>query len=214
MLLFITGLHTDLKQFLRYMLPASLVAVVGAIAPLLLGVGIVYIPFFQKLSVDHPMASPLVPALFVGVILMATSIGITARVLGDIEKLDTAEGVTILGAAVLDDVLGIIALAVVGAIAATGTVSVGEAGWVTAKALGIWILLTGATLLLARPIEKVITRIPYGGTMVALALAIAFVSSGLAEFFGLAFIIGAYSVGLGLSQTRMAHRLMEDASAD
>jgi Kef-type K+ transport system membrane component KefB len=208
-LLFITGLHTDLKQFLRYILPASLVAVVGAFAPFVLGVGIVYIPFFQKLSVDHPMSSPLVPALFVGVILMATSIGITARVLGDIEKLDTAEGVTILGAAVLDDVLGIIALAVVGAIAARGTVSAGEAGWVTGKALGIWILLTGGTLLLARPIERFLTRIPYGGTMVALALAIAFIASGLAEFFGLAFIIGAYSVGLGLSQTRMSHRLME-----
>ncbi|HEX8521098.1 MAG TPA: cation:proton antiporter [Tepidisphaeraceae bacterium] len=208
-LLFITGLHTDLKQFLRYVFPATLVAVAGALIPFALGMGVVYIPMFGDLSTAHPSASPLVPALFVGVILMATSIGITARVLSDIEKLDTPEGVTILGAAVLDDVLGIIALAIVGGIAARGSISAGEVGLVTLKALGVWIVLTAAILVLAKPIERVMTRIPYGGTMIALALALAFICSGIAEFFGLAFIIGAYSVGLGLSRTKMSHKLME-----
>jgi Kef-type K+ transport system membrane component KefB len=208
-LLFITGLHTDLKQFLKYVLPAALVAFAGALVPFALGVGVVYIPMFSGLAIAHPAESPLVPALFVGVILMATSIGISARVLSDIEKLDTPEGVTILGAAVLDDVLGIVALAIVGGIAATGAVSASQVGLISAKALGVWIVLTLMILSLAKPIEKVITRIRYGGTMLALALALVFICSGVAEFFGLAFIIGAYSVGLGLSRTRMAHTLME-----
>jgi Kef-type K+ transport system membrane component KefB len=208
-LLFVTGLHTDLKQFMRYVLPATLIALAGAVIPFGLGMGVVYIPMFGDLSTAHPSASPLVPALFVGVIMMATSIGITARVLSDIEKLDTPEGVTILGAAVLDDVLGIVALSIVGGIAATGTVSAGSVGWISIKAFGIWIVLTVVILMLARPIERVLTRIPYGGTMIALALALAFICSGVAEFFGLAFIIGAYSVGLGLSRTQMSHKLME-----
>ena len=208
-LLFVTGLHTDLKQFMRYVVPAMLIALAGAVIPFALGVSVVCIPMFGDLSRAYPAESLLVPALFVGVILMATSIGITARVLSDIEKLDTPEGVTILGAAVLDDVLGIIALAIVGGIAATGTVSAGSVGWISIKAFGIWIALTVVILALAKPIERVLTRIPYSGTMIALALALAFVCSGIAEFFGLAFIIGAYSVGLGLSQTKMSLTLME-----
>ena len=166
---------------------------------------------FKHLAVAHGTGgSPLVPALFVGAILAATSIGITARVLGDIGKLDTAEGVTILGAAVLDDVLGIIALAIVGGIAVRRARSRPAAvGMVAGKAFGFWIGLTVVVLLLAKPIERFIGHINYGGAMVGLGLALAIVCSGAAESFGLAFIIGAYSVGLGLSRTKLAHKLME-----
>lgn len=209
-LLFITGLHTDLKQFLKYVGPATLVAVVGIAAPFLLGVGTVYIPFFADLARPGAGESVLVPALFVGAILAATSIGITARVLSDIEQLDTPEGVTILGAAVLDDVLGIIALAIVGGIASSGTVSFADVGWISFKAIGVWVALTGVILALAKHIERLFNRIRYAGALVGLGLALAFVCSGIAESFGLAFIIGAYSVGLGLSRTAMAHRLMDE----
>jgi Kef-type K+ transport system membrane component KefB len=170
----------------------------------------VYVPTFRQLAVAHDTGgSALVPALFVGAILAATSIGITARVLGDIGKLDTAEGVTILGAAVLDDVLGIIALAIVGGIASAGTISAGAVGMVAFKAFGFWIALTAVVLLLSKRIERFIGHINYGGAMVGLGLALAMVASGAAESVGLAFIIGAYSVGLGLSRTRLAHKLME-----
>jgi Kef-type K+ transport system membrane component KefB len=208
-LLFVTGLHTDLKQFLKYVGPATLIAVVGLVAPFALGAAVVFLPPFGELARGGPGESALVPALFVGAILAATSIGITARVLGDIGKLDTPEGVTILGAAVLDDVLGIIALAVVGGIASAGSVSVGSVGLVAAKAFGFWIGLTAVVLACAKPLERALTRIKYGGAMVGLGLALAFVCSALAESFGLAFIIGAYSVGLGLSRTQMAHKLMD-----
>jgi Kef-type K+ transport system membrane component KefB len=209
-LLFVTGLHTDLKQFLRYVGPATLVAVVGLVVPFALGAGVVYIPVFSELAKGHPGESVLVPALFVGAILAATSIGITARVLSDIRKLDTPEGVTILGAAVLDDVLGIIALAIVGGIATAGSISVGAVGKIAFSAFGFWIGLTAVTLLLAKAIERAIGKIEYAGATVGLGLALAFACSGAAEGFGLAFIIGAYSVGLGLSRTKMAHRLMDE----
>lgn len=207
-LLFVTGLHTDLKQFLRYLRPATLIAVVGLIVPFLLGVAVTGMHPFASLAMAPGETSVLVPALFVGTILAATSIGITARVLGDIGKLDTPEGVTILGAAVLDDVLGIIALAIVGGIAASGTISVGGVSLVAVKAFGFWIVLTGAVVLLAGPIERALTRVRYGGAMVGLTLAGAFICAAAAEGFGLAFIIGAYSVGLGLSRTNMARDLM------
>jgi Kef-type K+ transport system membrane component KefB len=208
-LLFVTGLHTDLKQFLRYIGPATLIAVLGLVVPFALGTGTVYLPFFASLARTGPGDTVLVPALFVGAILAATSIGITARVLADMERLDTPEGVTILGAAVLDDVLGIIALTIVGGIATTGSVSLGAVGAIAGKAFGFWIGLTIAALSLARPLERLIGRINYAGATVGLGLALAFACSGAAEGLGLAFIIGAYSVGLGLSQTDMAHKLMD-----
>ncbi len=209
-LLFITGLHTDLQQFLKYVGPATFIAVVGLIAPFGLGFAAVYyVPAFNAMAAAGPTEGAMIPALFVGAILAATSIGITARVLGDINKLDTPEGVTILGAAVLDDVLGIILLAIVGGIASAGSVSGGTVAAIAGKAFGFWIGLTGVVLLLAKPIERVLTGIKYSGALVGLGLALAFICSAAAESFGLAFIIGAYSVGLGLSRTDMAHTLME-----
>ena len=208
-LLFITGLHTNLQQFLKYVGPATLIAVVGLVVPFGLGALGVYLPPFKDLARGAAGESLLVPALFVGAILAATSIGITARVLGDIGELDSPEGVTIIGAAVLDDVLGIIALAIVGGIATAGSVSAGAIGLVAAKAIGFWLGLTVVVLLIARPLEQALERIKYGGAMVAIGLSLAFVCSALAESFGLAFIIGAYSVGLGLSRTEMAHKLMD-----
>jgi Kef-type K+ transport system membrane component KefB len=209
-LLFITGLHTDFKQFLKYVGPATLVAFVGLVAPFALGAGVVlFVPAFNVMASGSHGESAMVPALFVGAILAATSIGITARVLGDINKLDTPEGVTILGAAVLDDVLGIIALAIVGGIASAGSVSGGTIAFIAGKAFGFWIGLTGIVLLLSKPLERWLTNIKHSGAIVGLGLALAFICSAAAEGFGLAFIIGAYSVGLGLSRTNMARNLME-----
>ena len=213
-LLFVTGLHTDLKQFLRYVGPASLIAVVGLLAPFALGAGVVYIPMFANIARPGVGESVLIPALFVGAILAATSIGITARVLGDIDKLDTPEGVTILGAAVLDDVLGIIALAIVagmaGAAASGGGISLLEIGKIAGKAIGVWLAITALAALLANKIEWLLNKVDYAGATIALAIALAFIASAIAESFGLAFIIGAYSVGLGLSRTKMAHKLMDE----
>ncbi|WP_428939465.1 cation:proton antiporter [Fontivita pretiosa] len=209
-LLFVTGLHTDLNQFLRYVGPAAFVATLGVIVPFALGTAVVYIPFFSALSRSSPGEMVFIPALFVGSILAATSIGITARVLSDINRLDSPEGVTIIGAAVLDDVLGIIVLAIVGGIASSGSVSLGSVSLVALRAMGFWIALTLLAFVLARPLERILLKINYAGAMVAMGLSLAFICSAAAEGFGLAFIIGAYSVGLGLSRTQAAHRLMAE----
>jgi len=201
-LLFVTGIHTDLKQFMANLGPAAVCAVGGVVVPFVLGAWTVAV------MLGTTFWSP--SAMFMGAIMVATSVGITARVLGDIRRLDTPEGVTILGAAVVDDVLGILVLAIVLGIAKTGQVDAASVAVTTAKALGVWVGITAVVLVLAPLIERAIESVRYSGARVGLALAMAFLGAGIAEIFGLAFIIGAYSVGLGLSRTKMAHRLMDD----
>ena len=205
-LLFSAGLETDLKQFLRYAGPASFVALGGIILPFLLGVyGTILFGLADSFTDPE--------ALFMGAILTATSVGITARVLSDLRRLDSPEGVTTLAAAVLDDVLGILVLTIVVGISATGQVSLGEVARVGVKALGFWIALTGIGILLSKYISNLLDSFRVAGSALALALALALFSAGLAESFGLAMIIGAYSIGLALSGTALAHRLEESMRA-
>jgi Kef-type K+ transport system membrane component KefB len=148
-------------------------------------------------------------ALFVGAIFTATSIGISVRVLGDLRRLDTAEGVTILAAAVLDDVLGILILTVVLGIAIEGEFSASSTGLIALKTIGFWVALTGLGVLLSKRISALFGRFRVSGAAMGLALGLAFLASALAEMFGLAMIIGAFSIGLALSGTDLAHRLEE-----
>jgi Kef-type K+ transport system membrane component KefB len=205
-LLFLAGLETNLKQFLSYLGPASIIAVGGVVFPFFFGA------FAAAYFTGHAWYTP--QPMFIGAIMVATSVGITARVLSDIKKLDTPEGVTILGAAVVDDVLGILVLAIVAAISQaqmTGEkIHVGAILLITVKAVGFWLGLTFIGLLLADHIERLFTKIRYSGTRIGLALALALFCGAVAEIFGLAFIIGAYSIGLALSKTKMAHDLIED----
>ena len=201
-LLFAAGLETNLKQFLRYSGPASLVAVGGVVLPFALGVYGTILFGFAESFLDPK-------ALFMGAILTATSVGITARVLSDMRRLDTPEGVTILAAAVVDDVIGILVLTIVVGISVTGVVSPSQIAIVAAKAVGFWLGLTALGILLSKYISRFFEAFRVGGAALGLALALAFFSAGLAETFGLAMIIGAYSIGLALSGTDLAHRLEE-----
>ena len=202
-LLFMAGLETDLRQFLRYSGPASLVALGGVVLPFTLGAGATVLFGYADGFGD-------IRALFMGAVCTATSIGITVRVLGDLRRLDTPEGVTTLAAAVLDDVLGIIVLTIVvgiGASGANGQMSAQSIGLVAVRTLGFWIVLTVAGVLLSRHISTLISRFNVSGAAVALALALAFGAAVLAEVAGLAMIIGAFSIGLALSGTDLAQRL-------
>jgi Kef-type K+ transport system membrane component KefB len=201
-LLFMAGLETDLRQFLRYGGPASVIALGGVICPFVLGAWATVFFGFAP-SFMHPTA------LFMGAIMTATSVGITARVLSDIGRIDTPEGVTVLAAAVVDDVLGILVLAMVVSLSREGAVSLGALGMIGAKALGFWIGLTAAVILLSRYIERFLTAFTTKGATLALAIALCFLAAATAELFGLAMIIGAYSVGLGLSERDIKHRLEE-----
>ncbi len=205
-LLFMAGLETDLRQFLRYARPASLVALGGVVFPFIFGAGLTVAFGFADSFTD-------VKALFVGAVMTATSIGITVRVLGDLRQLTTPEGVTILGAAVLDDVIGILVLTIVVGLGDTGEIVPSEVGFVALKTFGFWLALTGIGILLASRISALLMSFRVSGAAVALALAIAFLASGLAESFGLAMIIGAFSIGLALSGTDLAHALDEPLRA-
>lgn len=201
-LLFSVGLETNIQQFLRFAGPGVLVAVGGVLAPFFLGAWFTVLFGFA----DH-LGDPR--AMFMGVMLTATSVGITARVLSDIGRLGTPEGVTILAAAVVDDVLGILTLTVVVGISAAGTISVGQVLGVSLKAVGFWVGLTGGGLLLAPFIARFVGWFRVAGAGLALALGLAFLAAAMAEQMGLAMIIGAYSVGLALSGTNLAHHLEE-----
>ncbi|MBI4219869.1 MAG: cation:proton antiporter, partial [Chloroflexi bacterium] len=204
-LLFQAGLETNRRQFFKYVAPATVVAAGGVIVPLVLGVAATVLFGFGSTSSIEELG----PALFVGAAMTATSVGITARVLADLRRLDTPEGVTILGAAVVDDVLGILVLAVVIGIEETGAISAASIGLIALKAVGFWVGLTAVGILASRPLSTLIGRFTSTGASLALGLALAFAAAGLAESFGLAMIIGAYSIGLALSETELKRRIEE-----
>ena len=213
-LLLETGLNTDLKSFLRFAPQASLVALGGVVLPFALGA-------WATVLFGYADGFFTAPALFVGTIMTATSVGITARVLDDLRRLDSPEGVTILGAAVVDDVLGILILTVVVGISATngadvggemGEIDIQEVAIVGAKAVGFWLVLTVGGIFAAKYIVRWINKLRVEGAALALTFALALIAASFAEMFGLAMIIGAYSVGLALSQTELRHQIHEPLS--
>ena len=203
-LLFEAGLETDRKQFMKYVRPATAVAAGGVVLPFAMGFAATVM--FGYASLDS--ISGMVPALFVGAIMTATSVGITARVLADIRRLDSPEGVTILAGAVVDDVLGIIILAIVVGISEEGAVTAGSIGVIFLKAVGFWLGLMIIGSLVANHLSKFVLWFKSAGGALVLALALAFIASAVAEiYFGLAMIIGAYTMGLALSSTELKHQV-------
>lgn len=205
-LLFEAGLETNREQFMRYVKPATAVAAGGVILPFVMGFAATVMLGFA----DMDSIQGMIPAMFVGAIMTATSVGITARVLADIRRLDSPEGVTVLAGAVVDDVLGIIILAVVVGIAEEGSVTAGSIGVIFLKAVGFWLGLMIIGSIVSKYISNVVLWFKSAGGALVLALALAFVASAVAEiYFGLAMIIGAYTMGLALSSTELKHHVEE-----
>ncbi|MFP4382646.1 MAG: cation:proton antiporter [Spirochaetia bacterium] len=206
-LLFIAGLETDLPTFLRFSGVASLVGLGGVIVSFALGdfAAVLFLP-----GVDSFMDPA---ALFLGTLSTATSVGITARILSEKRKMSSPEGVTILAAAVLDDVAGIILLAVVVGIARAGAAGTGiewgEIGLIALKAFGFWIGFTIVGILIAPLLTKGLKRLHSMEIIASTAFGLALFFAGLSEMAGLAMIIGAYVTGLSLSQTDVAHEIRE-----
>jgi len=206
-LLFSAGLETDLPTFLRFSVKGSFIGLGGVIASFFLG-DMVAVLFLKNVSgFMHPTA------LFLGTLSTATSVGITARILSERRKMSTPEGVTILAAAVLDDVIGIILLAVVVGVSKVsssgGEVPWGDIGMIAAKAFGFWLVSTVIGILVAPKLTKGLKRFESMEMIAALAFGLALFLSGLSEMAGLAMIIGAYVIGLSLSQTDIAHDIEE-----
>lgn len=190
-LLFQIGLESNIKKLGAVGLRAFLVACVGVIAPFILGTYLVGPWLLPGLSPNT--------YLFLGAALTATSVGITARVFRDLKKMEMPEAQIVLGAAVIDDVLGLIILAVVSAIVTVGAISFGTISLIVGKAI---LFLVGSIVigqLLAPRLGQLFSRI-HGGVGMKLTLALSFclIFAWLAGFIGLAPIIGAFAAGLVL----------------
>jgi Kef-type K+ transport system membrane component KefB len=189
-LLFQIGLESKLEEMREVGMRAFGVAVIGVAVPFGLGylVGMWLMPGLDNNAY-----------LFLGATLTATSVGITGRVFRDLGKLRTKEAQIVLGAAVIDDVMGLIILAVVSAIVITGAVSVGSISLITLKAI---IFLVGGLFLgrwLAPLIGNGLSRIHTGvGMKFTIAISFCLIFSYLAHLVGLAPIVGAFAAGLML----------------
>lgn len=205
-LLFLAGLETDLAAFLRYSVVGSFVGLGGLVFSFLLG------DLCAVLWPGNGIDSFMDPAaLFLGVISVATSVGITARILAEKRKMASPEGVTILAGAVFDDVFGIVTLAIVMGMAKVsmegGGVNWGQIGFIALKAIGFFVVVTALGLLFARKITAAIKQFRSREIMVATCFGLGLMLAGLAEMAGLAMIIGAYIMGLALSRTDLAHEI-------
>lgn len=208
LLLFEVGLESTVQGMLKVGISALIVAVLGVIAPFVLGY-FVSSMFVRELpaglvGIVPPGFNLQYIHLFIGAVLCATSVGITARVFKDLGKLQTKEAQIILGAAVIDDVLGLIILAVV-----SGIVAAAEAGqpMQVGSILGLVGLSIGflggalliGTLLIPRVMRQ-LSRMRTRGVMLTSSLLLAFVFAWAANAAGLAAIVGAFAAGLLLEE--------------
>lgn len=189
-LLFEVGLESDLGELLRAGLQATLVALIGVAAPFAVGYGVM-----------EWLGHPTLVAVFVGSTFTATSVGITARVLRDLGRLQDAAAKVVLGAAVVDDILGLIILAVVTGVAQTGSVSLATVGLLSGKAIAFLVVAILLGIRLAPTLVRWIGRLQARGTLIVYSVVFAVGLAAVADLMGLATIIGAFAAGLILATT-------------
>jgi len=195
-LLFSVGLESTLDEMMKVGAAAFMVATFGVIAPFFLGWGVAILFLPEQSTYVH---------IFIGATLTATSVGITARVLKDIKKTQTREAKIILGAAVIDDIMGLVILAVVTGIisaAAAGGDSIGSGQIfiIVAKAVGF---VVGAIFIgtkIMPGVFKVGSKFKVSGILLSIALMVCFLLAYLANMIGLAPIVGAFAAGLILDK--------------
>jgi Kef-type K+ transport system membrane component KefB len=199
-LLFEIGLESSLTELLKVGSQAAVVAFVGVAAPFTGGVlGMIYL-----------FHSPPIVAIFAAAALTATSIGITAKVLLQMGKINTPEGQIIIGAAILDDILGLIVLAVVSGLGQTGQIDIG----------GIFYLIISATvflasaILLGRAFTPLLTKLVDGlqtrGQLIVVSLLFAFSLAYIATAIHLEGILGSFAAGLVLAETEKREGIVTD----
>lgn len=193
LLLFSIGLESNIQEMKKVGLSALLVALVGVTVPFVFGTYVLSPLLFPDSSANT--------RLFIGASLVATSVGITCSVFRSLGMLKTRAAQTVLGAAIIDDVLGLIVLAVVSALVVGGDVTPAGVAIIAVKSFGF----LGAAILagpyIAKPISRFLRKIHSGiGMKIALALSFALIFGFIAELFGLEAIIGAFAAGLLLDQ--------------
>jgi len=211
LLLFEVGLESTVDDMRRVGGRATLVATLGVIAPWILGVGVA-----RLMLPDRGFEV----GMFLGAALTATSVGITARVLRDLGRSQTREARIILGAAVIDDVMGLVILAAVTSMVraadAGGSLSMGSLGFILLKAVGFLAAALWLGQALAPRLFHGASRLRGQGVLLATALAFCFGLAWTASSLGLAGIVGAYAAGLVLDRvhyqdfTNRGERHVED----
>ncbi|MFA5369618.1 MAG: cation:proton antiporter [Candidatus Omnitrophota bacterium] len=209
-LLFLAGVETDINTFLRYSFVGSVVGISGVIFSFVLG-DITGIVLSEALfGRQYGFASPV--PLFLGAICTATSVGIGARILSDKRKMDSPEGITIISAAVIDDILGVITLAIVIGIARSSDVNWAQVSIIAGKGITIWFAFTALGIVFAPKISNFLKIFKDRGTISIMSFAMALFLAGVFEKSGLAMIIGAYTMGLSLSRTDLCFIIRENLS--
>ncbi len=197
LLLLEVGLEMDLVELGKVGRASLLVATVGVVTPLVLGTGTMVL-----------IGDDFKTALFIGAALTATSVGITARVFGDLRALATTEARIVLGAAVADDVMGLMVLTVVVRLVTEGSVSAVSVTGILIVAVAFLVLGGLVGLRVAPPLFDLVERASRStGTLVALALAFTLGFAELADVAQLAPIVGAFVAGIALSRSAQAERI-------
>lgn len=201
LLLFVVGLESSVRELLRVGFNAFAVAVTGVIAPTLVG-------YF--LSVSMGITDGL-GAWFIGATFAATSVGITAKVLREKGVLVTSSAQVILGAAVIDDVLGILLLAVLAGVLKEGTIQFSSVMWILIKAVLFFVGSYLVGQLLFKRLIRITSLHHSRGIWTGFGLIIALAFAQVAEFAGMAPIIGAFLAGLLLDDVhfQVGHRQIE-----
>jgi len=189
-LLFEIGLESDLDELLQAGLQSTVVALVGIACPFLSG-------FFLAAWWEKPT----LVAVFIGAALTATSVGITARVLSDLGQLREAAARVIVGAAVLDDILGLVILAVVTGLVQTGSFAPAAGGLILVKALAFLLIAIALGIRFAPTLLTWVGQMKARGSLIVYAVLFCVLLAAIAERIGLATIIGAFAAGLILAKT-------------
>lgn len=207
-LLFEIGLETDLKEMFRVGASSAMVAVVGVAFPFALGFA--YWLYADPAIGAHPAGvTHGIVSIFVGATLTATSVGITARVLADLRLMHRAESRIIIGAAVIDDVLGLVILAVVSGLAGGAAFSILGVAKTFTIAVGFLVVAVIAGNMLAPRLFGIIDRMRVRGVLLVGAFAFALLFAAVAAKVGSAMIIGSFAAGIVLSSVNQFDLIVE-----
>jgi Kef-type K+ transport system membrane component KefB len=195
----VIGLETDLARLIKCGIPAVVVAVLG-----------VALTFAGGFALGRLLGLPQLVSLFLGASLTATSVGISARVLSDLGHIHDAESQVVIGAAVVDDVLGVILLTLLGRVAEGGDVTPFAIARATLVAFGFVVLAIVVGSRLAPKLVQLIDRLQIARGIYFASLLFALTLAYIAERSGSAIIIGSFAAGLVLARTEKGEQIQRD----
>lgn len=204
LLMFLAGLETDLKELKRSGKGASMIAMGGMLMPLALGTLVPFF-FFKEFLPSGDSGQQFMYAIYIGTILTATSVSISVSVLRDMNQLASRQGISILGGAIIDDVLGIILLAVVtGIIDPTGG---GSVGILLIRMVVFFVIALVLGYVISKLITRYATHYAWHDKLISIAIIICFLFAFSSEVFKVAAITGAYIAGVIFSTTPFRHKI-------